>query len=230
MTLALNRNNGGITSASNSNSKGDENAGPTDQTPWVAKRGRHLQLINSTVFQKEAELRSQSSPRMGEKSIGLNSPRYQDTNKIRQPSTPRTAVPSTFSGHLLEIDGLSFEVCDGGRRLVRVTGLAPAHPVHRLLTAVQDSQAESRPTPDQVVVSNVVFHRADDGNLERAGGTHTGSVLSPRLPLMDLTVVRQATPTRDRTLCKKFSNTGIVTPLSISDTPQHHMYLGFITY
>ena len=174
-------------------------SGP-DSPSWVSKQGRHLQLINSSVYKNEAELRSRSNSRPGESSSG------DDANKTPKPEPPRSKHEG--SGHHVEVDGITFEVCDGGKTLVRTTGSRSALSQPHTLTLRADSDTSSIATPKKVVIAKVEFHRNNDGHLHRVAAP--GFVLQPTSDTF-LTQARNAQ--KGRPLCKRFSNTGIVASL-----------------
>ncbi len=102
---------------------------PVDSaTSWIAKRDRHMQLINSSIFDKETQLRSKAMDETRrqkalqrdqrernkiEKHLRtLNAPRYQAS------STNLSGAAST--AHQIVINGLFFQVMDGGSKLLRI--------------------------------------------------------------------------------------------------------------
>jgi hypothetical protein len=189
----------------------DENRSDADHGTWVSKRGRHLQLINSNVYQDETELRSRSHSQPSDAATGQGAGGGHDTNNSPMPETPRTK-PATPSGHHLEVNGLTFEVCDAGRTLVRITGSAASRSNSHVLIQRPDSDTASTSTPEKAVISNIPFYRTADGNLERSGTLRPRCVMTSPSDPVELTTVSLVAPEKNQSLCKRFSNTGIIHP------------------
>lgn len=148
-------------------------------TSWVAKNDRHMQLINSSIFDKETQLRSKAMDetrrqkafqrsQMEKQKIAkhlraLNYPRYQVSSAQR--NGPTTPV------HRILISGLSFYVMDGGSKLQRIRSKDFASSLWLSLPHLHDLDPEdsTRPTPRTAIIGGVTFCRSRNGNLYRSG-------------------------------------------------------------
>ena len=97
---------------------------------WISKRDRHMQLINSSVYDKETNLRQQAIEKTRhEKSQRRNQREMVKINKhfqrIVYTTAPRaTPHPASGSTPVYEviINGLRFQVLAGGSKLLRDPG------------------------------------------------------------------------------------------------------------
>jgi hypothetical protein len=92
-------------------------------TSWISKRDRHMQLINSSIYDRETNLRRRAINQTRHEREKLKIRNY--VEKFADNTAARTAGQrSTSAGgaYLLSINDLSFQVCHGGSKLVRVQG------------------------------------------------------------------------------------------------------------
>ena len=151
-TLVLNGQSGSAQSV-------DANAASNSTSPsWVSKTDRHLQLINSAIYEKEAQSRSNAIEQTHrhrqrqrdnrEKSKLANFAR-QNTNHVGA-SSSASASAAKFE---ITVDGIHFHVLKGGNKLVKLPG---------------DVDPPSA-TPKVAFIGGVRFHRTRNGNLVRHG-------------------------------------------------------------
>jgi hypothetical protein len=115
-----------------------------------------MQLINSSVYEKES-LRKASEARSG-----------QNAKSKRQNQLINSKLDSTTSGtHQLVINGLRYDICDGGSKLIRVKSKRSAMP--KFLFNISAPNDLTTPTPKNLSVSGVAFTRSKHGNLYRSG-------------------------------------------------------------
>lgn len=96
------------------------------QSTWVAKTDRHLQLINSSVYEKESQARtkaiadsSQQKTRMKDEGEKARLAAYLRSG----PPGVAAAKPTNGSGsYELTVEGIRFLVAKDGRRLVKAPG------------------------------------------------------------------------------------------------------------
>lgn len=97
---------------------------------WVTKTDRHMQLINSAVYEKEAQSRSNAIEQTHrhrqlqkdnrEKAKLVNFARQHTNNATAPPSSvPGSGLASRFE---ITIDGIGFQVLKGGNKLVKLSG------------------------------------------------------------------------------------------------------------
>ena len=146
-------------------------------TSWVSKRDRHMQLINSAVYDKQANLRSKAINQSREERPFRKDQRemfkiHQHIQKTAD-SAATTLVTHQSAAepavHDLNIAGLRFRVSNGGSKLVRCPS---ALHVPKSFTADYLFLAEAeiaRPTPRRALVGGVTFMRSRHGNLYRSG-------------------------------------------------------------
>ena len=122
-----------VTSAVDSRSGHDEDPGTDLMLPsngWVTKRDRHMQLINSTVFDKETQLRNKAiNQTRRQRALQRDQREKYKINKhlrgIVAHAGRSSAVPTATASptiHEISLEGLRFQVMDGGSKLARVRG------------------------------------------------------------------------------------------------------------
>ena len=101
----------------------DEEPLPQQSTNgWVTKRDRHMQLINSSVYDKETQARRRAMEETRrQKAIKKDQREKQKIERHLNALTSRTG-PATNVIHEVLINGLSFQVADGGSKLLRIRG------------------------------------------------------------------------------------------------------------
>ncbi|ORY66290.1 uncharacterized protein BCR38DRAFT_429802 [Pseudomassariella vexata] len=137
---------------------GQSQTSPTDTSEanspsWVSKTDRHLQLINSAVFEKESQNRTQAI----EQSLRqkrLQKDRTEKThfaNYLRHNANTASSSSSSNTNYEVTVDGIRFQVTKQGSKLIR----APNNPAST--------------TPRVATIGGVKFHRTKNGNLVRHG-------------------------------------------------------------
>ncbi|KAK9794573.1 putative C3H1-type domain-containing protein [Seiridium cardinale] len=149
-TLVLNGQNGQHRDATaNSNAAGSGS--------WVSRTDRHLQLINSSVFEKDSQARASAieetqrlkrlQKEQAEKNRFLNYvQQYASSAAPTSPSTPASRYEIT-------VEGIRFQITKQGSKLVR---------------APDDNNPPSA-TPRITLIGGVKFYRTKHGNLVRHG-------------------------------------------------------------
>lgn len=142
---------------------------------WIAKRDRHMQLINSSVYEKEAQARSKAMEET-RKLKEQKKTEHEQAKVLRYAQGPgATAMVSTSAhssaGREIIIDGFAFRVARGGSKLIRISSvyyllnLSP----HRIGLPSIDDPTTANNTPKRVTVAGVSFVRSKNGNLHRLG-------------------------------------------------------------
>ncbi|TGZ83066.1 hypothetical protein EX30DRAFT_339299 [Ascodesmis nigricans] len=129
--------------------QGSAGSGATSTTTtgdgWVARRDRHMQLINSSVYDKEMENRSKAIAKTLEEKLKRREAKEQlKMTRYLQSSGHQ-------SNHEVVIAGISYKVVASGSKLVRQSG-----------TSLDQ-------TPKKATVAGVQFTRSKNGNLIRTG-------------------------------------------------------------
>jgi hypothetical protein len=147
-----------------------------DPTPkpagWVTKRDRHMQLINSSIYDKEIQVRNKAIEETRRQKALKRDER--EKQKIQRHLTTLNAQPSqniaTPDVHDVLINGLRFQVLDGGSKLARIRSEDAYKGNELLLSSQHTGTADSASaTPKQANVGGVTFLRSKNGNLYRSG-------------------------------------------------------------
>ncbi|KAI9831895.1 MAG: hypothetical protein M1819_004617 [Sarea resinae] len=168
-TLVLN------TSGSQTPTTGNDENAPTAQstTPsggeptasasgWVAKRDRHMQLINTSIYDKETQARVKAIEET--RKLKARQRDERERSKIHKHLQRLAAqkahggvaskVPGATSNsvHEILIHDIPFRVANGGSKLIKLS-----------------DSSSARATPKKATVGGVVFVRSKNGNLYRSG-------------------------------------------------------------
>ncbi|KAI9819479.1 MAG: hypothetical protein M1827_006927 [Pycnora praestabilis] len=171
-TLVLNNtgSSGSITEPQQTDGVGDpiqpsHNAAPEpveSSTTWIARKDRHMQLINPSIYEKESQARVKAM----EETRKLKNHRRNDRERMKinnhlqrltalstrsQSSTATSG--STTSAHEVLIHDYRFRVAAGGNKLLKVP----------------DDSTSARSTPKKAIIAGVTFLRSKHGNLYRSG-------------------------------------------------------------
>lgn len=114
-----------------------ENEPPQSAGSWVAKRDRHMQLINTSIYDKETKLRSRAIYETQRKKAQqfheherskINKHLQRLAPKLNQVTGSSPVSDSTRIAHNVTINDIQFRVTNGGSKLVRVFGTATSLP------------------------------------------------------------------------------------------------------
>ncbi|KAJ5183762.1 hypothetical protein N7492_001378 [Penicillium capsulatum] len=158
-----------------------ESRPPAPPSGWVAKRDRHMQLINSAIYDKEAQARTRAMEETRKFKEQKRTQREQ-AKVLRYAQGPAgaatvatTAQPS--AGHQILVNDVPFRITNGGSKLVRLS----------------NDPSTANTTPKRVTVAGVSFVRSKNGNLHRLGAVTS----------------KKPTAVKKRNeLCKRFTTTG----------------------
>lgn len=182
-TLVLNNKSGALLSSAkelsqDSNRSGtkfvpseDEESIPVQSANrWVTKRDRHMQLINSSVYDKETQARNKAiEETRRQKAVQKDQREKQKIERHLNALTSRAGQASNVV-HEVSINGLRFHVANGGSKLVRILGDNHDIRTHVFLRSQLLGATEfASTTPKQANVGGVTFLRSKNGNLYRSG-------------------------------------------------------------
>ncbi|MCJ1288317.1 hypothetical protein MMC26_007672 [Xylographa opegraphella] len=161
---------------------------PCTTATWISKRDRHMQLINSSIYNKETNVRQQAIDKTRhEQALRRNQREMVKIRKHLRRIADSTAPTSVYhsakentSVYEVIINGLRFQVLKGGSKLLRTLGI----------TGLAGS------TPKQAVVGGVTFLRSKNGNLYREGLVRA--------------MRRSGTAKKILEPCKRFTTTGTI--------------------
>ncbi|KAF7118608.1 hypothetical protein CNMCM5793_008146 [Aspergillus hiratsukae] len=167
-TLVLNNANSG-NPASSTPGQMNENVGESrSATPngWVAKRDRHMQLINSAIYDKEAQARAKAMEQT-RKAKAEKKTRIEQAKVLRYAQgfgrphhatsvAPQVSATSQPQGeYQVYLNDIPFRIAKGGSKLIRVSGGSSfcAAAVTRTGLPVVDDPNTANITPKKVTVA-----------------------------------------------------------------------------
>ena len=204
-------------------------ANPRNATPggpsWVARTDRHMQLINSSVYEKESQNRAAAIEQtLRQKHLQKNlAERNRVSNYLNRAST--TVGPASSNNpaqYELVVDGIRFHVIRQGSKLVRVpgtySGCLLTHLLRLLTMSTSGDNNSASTTPRVAVVGGVKFYRTRNGNLVRHGIAKAQRYVGAPIQHHVLTQYRMAGGIKKvDEPCKTFSWTGIFFSKTIYD-------------
>ncbi|RAO67332.1 uncharacterized protein BHQ10_003344 [Talaromyces amestolkiae] len=184
-TLILNNN---TADASKTDSTDNATPPPASTNGWIAKRDRHMQLINTSIYDKEVQARTKAIAET-EKTKREKRAKAEEAKVMRYAqgvhsvhatpaAGPSGVATQPSSSYQIYIHDTPFQVVRGGSKLIRQS----------------NDPKNANATPKKVVVGGVTFVRSKKGNLHRLG-----AVVAKRKP---------SKIKRKNELCKRFSRTG----------------------
>lgn len=121
---------------------------------WVTKNDRHLQLINTTVYEKESQQRAKAIEETRQQKLKQRDEREKRKFASRlQQAGHNPSASRSINGTIIDIEGIPFRVTKNGDRLMKVAG--DPHPPSA--------------TPKTTMMWGVRFIRSKKGNLYRVG-------------------------------------------------------------
>ncbi|KAL4765085.1 CCCH zinc finger protein [Aspergillus foveolatus] len=184
----------------------DENSRSATPNAWVTKHARHMQLINSAVYDKEAQKRvkalEETRKAKAQKKAQIEQAKvlqfaHGAGRQSASSSNPQvSAVGDSHGEYQITLNDIPFRVSCGGGKLIRVSSATPVLSVliERAGLQIVDDPNTANNTPKRVKVAGVTFVRSKNGNLHRLG-----AVTSKRVP--------SAVKKKDE-LCQRFTTTG----------------------
>ena len=144
---------------------------------WVAKTGRHLQLINTSIYEKDTQTRAKAMEETRKQKLKQRDER--EKAKLQKhiqrlgDGNIGIAGPATHPAANYEIDvqGIRFRVTKNGSKLAKVSGESSEqrHPgIQRGSPDTGDLNA-AKSTPKMALVGGVRFYRTKNGNMYRSG-------------------------------------------------------------
>lgn len=102
----------------------DRSESPQLAKGWVTKRDRHMQLINSSIYDKEAQTRNKAIEETRKQKAARRDQREkQKIERHLKAITPHSGQGTAMlTLHEITINGLRFHVLDGGSKLARIRG------------------------------------------------------------------------------------------------------------
>lgn len=148
-------------------------------TSWIAKRDRHMQLIHSSIFDKETSVRKKAIDETRQRRALQKDHRerykLEKHLQILNHSPARAAAASSSSStanlRRLKLNGLTFQVHNGGSKLLRIRSkcIFINFGISLYYSHGLDGYDSAYPTPKKANVGGVLFFRSRSGNLYRSG-------------------------------------------------------------
>ncbi|TVY85446.1 Zinc finger CCCH domain-containing protein [Lachnellula suecica] len=159
-TLVMNGNGTTTTSEYAAAPQDSESANPKAGAAWVTKKDRHLQLINTNIYEKDSQNRAKAMEETRKQKLMQRDAREKTKfnkhlqrlagNNYPTLQSHATTAPSNYE---INVQGIQFRVAKHGSKLVKVPG---------------DLNA-AKSTPKTALVGGVRFYRSKNGNLYRSG-------------------------------------------------------------
>ena len=147
---------------------------PTNAGSWVSKRDRHMQLINTSVYDRVSQERVRSMEATNDSRQRQRS----DIEKVRlkrhfqslaNSSSSADKASSSLATREIEINCIRFRLTDGGSKLMRVSGRGFEVIWEPCFNKNADDPNTARATPKRTKVAGITFIRSKNGNLYRSG-------------------------------------------------------------
>lgn len=173
-----------LNNPSGPNNPSGDTAAVTDGTSpsWVTRNDRHLQLINTNIYQEQTEARAKAiqQTRLQKHRQKEARERAQILNHLKRTADPSLVPANPASAPVYEIvvEGIRFRVTNDGSKLVKIPG----------------DLNGPKATPKMAFVGGVKFYRSKNGNMYRQA-----IVKAQR---------RSAAVNKVNVPCRNFSNTG----------------------
>lgn len=218
-TLVL---NGNATSENNPPPQNTENVKPSSGPAWVTKKDRHLQLINTNIYEQESQSRAKAMEESRKQKLLQRDAREKTKfNKHLQHLAVNAA------NYEINVQGIQFRVANNGSKLVKVPGersptVATYHR-HNMCTQgpgllFSGDLNAAKATPKTALVGGVRFYRSKNGNMYRSGiiKAHRYGRLPSNLAWMSQSPLitnlsgtrKNATIKKINEPCKMFTTTG----------------------
>ena len=191
----------------------------------MAKRDRHMQLINSTIYDKEAQARTKAL----EETRRLKAQRrtqVEEAKILRYAQGAGSKFPASVTTHgiassqpsasyQISVNDIPFRIARGGSKLIRLSRAIPSDVIMKQGAGLPfeiDDPKTANNTPKRATVAGVYFVRSKNGNLHRLG-----AVTSKRWESICQYVTEwqqthddrnPATFRKKNELCKRFTTTG----------------------
>ncbi|KAH6670094.1 hypothetical protein B0J14DRAFT_597855 [Halenospora varia] len=158
-----------------------------NSSAWVTKKDRHLQLINTTIYEQESQSRTRAIEETRKQKLAQRDSREKTKfNRHLQRLAGNTYAtssvqirPASATGNYeINVQGIQFRVAKNGSKLVKVPGELAPLPKDCEQGELSNSEYglhclgdlnAAKATPKTAVVGGVRFHRSKNGNLYRAG-------------------------------------------------------------
>ncbi|KAF3899473.1 Zinc finger, CCCH-type [Trichophyton interdigitale] len=207
-TLVLNNQSAPVDAASTAASSSTPSNEAPDSKPdiknsWIAKRDRHMQLINSSIFDQETQARNKAIAETRRLKAQKKAAREESMvlrhaqSASRFSESNRSEAQPDGRAYTIFVGDIPFQVAQGGSKLISLSSediLMITIRGSRISLWFIDDPLKANVTPKRVKVGGVTFVRSKRGNLHRLG-----AVVSKKKP---------GKVKKRNELCKRFTSTG----------------------
>ncbi|KAM5434334.1 hypothetical protein McanCB21832_003743 [Microsporum canis] len=147
------------------------------KSSWIAKRDRHMQLINSSIFDQETQARNKAIAETQRLKAQRKSAREESMvlrhaqSASRFPRSNKGESHSDGKTYTIHVGKVPFQVAQGGSKLI----------------SLSSDPLKANLTPKKVKVGGVMFLRSKRGNLHRLGAVaskkYTHARITPGAPV-----------------------------------------------
>lgn len=159
--------------------RGDDAEATAGSAPgWVAKTGRHLQLINTSIYEKDTQTRAKAMEETRKQKLKQRDDR--EKTKLHKHIQRLASGNSGIAGQSthpaanydIDVQGVRFRVTKNGSKLAKLSGesfdQAYSQGQRWSSTYTGDLNA-AKSTPKTAMVGGVRFYRTKNGNMYRSG-------------------------------------------------------------
>lgn len=157
-------------------------SGSNSGSAWVTKQDRHLQLINTSIFEKDAQKRAKAIEQTRQQKLKQRDERER-TRFVRHlqrgngHNSSSARANETWGNQVLEVNGIRFRVTRGGSKLVKLPGENWPQASSRytwlggpvMSLQCPDDINAAKSTPKSAIIGGVRFYRSKSGNMYRSG-------------------------------------------------------------
>jgi hypothetical protein len=140
---------------------------------WVAKTGRHLQLINTSIYEKDTQNRAKAMEETRKQKLKQRDDREKAKlhKHIQRLGDGNIGMAGPTANYEIEVQGIRFRVAKNGSKLAKVSGESfdegYVEKTRRSSSGTGDLNA-AKSTPKMALVGGVRFYRTKNGNMYRS--------------------------------------------------------------
>jgi hypothetical protein len=179
-SLVLNGNNPTLaTLTENPPPTPDDAQAPAGSAPgWVAKTGRHLQLINTSIYEKDTQTRAKAMEETRKQKLKQRDDRekaklHKHIQRLRAGNIGTGGSSNHPAGNYeIDVQGIRFRVTKNGSKLAKVPGESFGRKYsskERWSSPWTGDLNAAKSTPKTAMIGGVRFYRTKNGNMYRSG-------------------------------------------------------------
>jgi hypothetical protein len=215
-TLVL---NGAGQSSKNGETEAGGESTEAANASWVSKSDRHLQLINTSIYEKEAQARTKAIEQTRKQKLARKNEleRAKLVKHLHRmaDNSGNNVSQGPSNKYEISVQGINFLVAKNGSKLVKSPGTSRRARIqlhHVSLTSYAGDNNSAKATPKMAIIGGVKFYRSKNGNLYRHGIVKAQRYVSQPVDGRFLTKAvarRSGVIKKVNVPCRMFSTTGI---------------------